>query len=761
MTITNVAPIRMVLPSAGVVPSYTQMYIGHQIPTDADVVGKSFWVTAGGTTTQRTFTDLTRAFTIIDNLASDTEYSILGAFYDQIIDSELLAARVGIQLSNEVQATTATPPSITDTTVSSQQLDVGVGSPVVTFTLAGAGETIEIDREVTDGSTIRWDSVYVGGFQPTVSVPVPQGTYRFRVRGTIRLPDGLTVESSNYSITSPVQVTYQFEGPSEPTSLTIALRENRDGIQSYDLFATWVWERGTGADIREFVLEYARSSDFAAGGEGWDSATLVNVGVSTQAILTNFPLGLEYRFRVRAISWGPIEDATTYSAETTVIVNESLVNVPAPTPNTAVDIGRYGITAYNIDDDLNKTQTFRIDAATGNVAIGALDQGIAPVSVDGTTGNVNISGRTITDEIVAASVVLANLDGMDNPVIRTSTKTDYAQASTGMWAGFDNSDSQFKFDLGNPTQYIRWTGDTLLISGNVQVNTPNGNVSLLEGVQGNFVANIYIESATQPTTPTGNAYPPSGWSTSPITGASDPVWISTAVVSSQNNQVIDESEWSVPIRFTGQQGEDGVASVTIYRVGSVAPPTPNSLAIPPPGWSTTPPVIPAGQRLYASVGERVGTDTSITGTWSAPIQFSGLDGEQGDPGIGTRGAGIYAQPLTGFTTFNVTSANAFFTANFSSTPVLNDVLTQYDPSSPTTAETRRWNGSEWVQSSLTVHGDAVIDGTLAANKIAASSAFLNEAGINVIYDNTAFSSGDPEANFTMKIDLQEGSITIR
>ena len=72
-----------------------------------------------------------------------------------------------------------------------------------------------------------------------------------------------------------------------------------------------------------------------------------------------------------------------------------------------------------------------------------------------------------------------------------------------------------------------------------------------------------------------------------------------------------------------------------------------------------------------------------------------------------------------------------------------------------------WTGSTWNTPALTVHGNMIVDGTVRAQSLAADTAFLAKAGINVIYDRAAALSGSPETNYKMKIDLANGLIHIR
>ncbi|QZI86690.1 hypothetical protein SIPHO036v1_150001 [Vibrio phage 70E38.1] len=75
--------------------------------------------------------------------------------------------------------------------------------------------------------------------------------------------------------------------------------------------------------------------------------------------------------------------------------------------------------------------------------------------------------------------------------------------------------------------------------------------------------------------------------------------------------------------------------------------------------------------------------------------------------------------------------------------------------------TAQWDGSSWVTATQTIHGNVIVDGSLRAESLIADDAFLQTLGVNNIYDNAAISSGNPVANYKMRISLVNGSIHIR
>ena len=134
---------------------------------------------------------------------------------------------------------------------------------------------------------------------------------------------------------------------------------------------------------------------------------------------------------------------------------------------------------------------------------------------------------------------------------------------------------------------------------------------------------------------------------------------------------------------------------------------------------------------------------------------------------GGAGNSFYSQAISGWSAWNSTQANQYFQSTFGRPPNDYDVLTQYNSTSPNTNATRMWDPSAssgvgaWVTSTLTVHGNVIVDGTIRAAKLVADAAIINELGAEVIYDKAAYAGNDPEANYKMKIDLVAGSIHIR
>lgn len=834
MTIKNIAPRKMII--GDIKTGYTKAYIPHSTYYDEDVVGKAFWL--NNSLYKRDYnTQLTNS--VLSGLDPNTEYNMVSSFYDTMVTDNMLSNQVGINLSDEVTFKTKENISLDSIDTFSLGLDIGVGVPQVSFHISGEADFINIySRDSLNGTS--YNKIYSGPNNNPTTIAINPGLYDFKVEGVISMPDGRTIDVSDPVENTNIDISYTFPTPEQPYALEYRVAKVMDGIERYDLQVSWDWDKGSGSNAREFVLYFVDEDEY--NNNKWANANKVNVGSARSTVLPSFPKDRKHYFKVLAVSWGPDADNYSESDESSFIIDDSTVIDNSFISDTDIEVTYDHIAAYKKSSG-KKEQTFRIDAGTGAVNIGLLNsKGVAPISFDPASGNVNVDGSVISQSIYSASFVLSNLSGQDNPSIRTSTKTSYGGPNEGMWAGFEGN--KFKFDLGSSTEYLRWDGDKLLISGKVKIGTPTGEVDIEKGIQGNFVANIYQENPTKPTQPTGTQYPPSGWSTSPIS-TGNTVWVSTAVINSKTNKVDSNSSWSEPIRFSAKSGKDGLGSIYVYTVSENKPAAPTGDTINPSGWDLAPsePVPP--KSVWMSTAIRVADNTTIEGSWSEPVKITGNDGAQGvdgDDGLtyytwvkyadsstggglsnsssgkeyigiaynklspteskdpddytwskykgdkgekgpqgnkgdkgdrgptgpkgsdgddGPRGPGLYSQAIPNLNNFQEYDAEKFFRDNFGGFPVKYDVITQYRSGDPSIAFTRQWDGAAWEEPAMVVHGDMVVDGTITTDKLVADQAFLQKMGVDIIYDNQALQTGDPESNYSMKIDLDKGSIHIR
>lgn len=560
--ITNQAPAKMALynPVAG----YKLAYIQHSIYTDYDVYDKSFWITEGENTIRQDYTDVTKFFTVLNNLKSGTTYSMIGAYLDSIIDAELRDAQVGFNLSDPISFTTKVAPEITAAYSTSQQVEVGVGSPIVNIETKGEADYVTIELKAIDSD--EWTIYYRGPLIPIIQFGgVPPGDYRVRISGQITLPDGYTVDSSGTKeFPSNLNVSYNFIPPSAPTDIEFKVAHILDGMERYDLRVEWQWEKGNGANLREFVVTYVDAASYAT--TGWQRAQVMNVSSSQKATIPSFPFGIAHKFKISSTAWGPDEDDVTDSETVDFIITEDTPIDNSFINETGIDVN-YAYIRGRLNDDGSWRQTFLIDAATGAINIGLLDEeGKAPISFDPTQRTVNIDGRVITKSIYSANFIMTNLDGTDNPAIYTQGKS-YGDTNSGIWMGMDNVLATPKLDIGNATQWIRYDGTTLRISSDVVIGTPNGDLPIQEGIQGKQTVFIYKLATSLPAKPVNDTnYPPATWSTTPPNrqNMTQNIYAATGTLDPVTNRLLTGTSWSDVFQFSGTEGsigEDGADGV--------------------------------------------------------------------------------------------------------------------------------------------------------------------------------------------------------
>ena len=636
--------------------SYTMLYVQHSFNTDVDLLGKAFWVyNQGGTQVKEwLITDpskITYTSATIPGLVQDTPYTVKGQFYDKMIDPELLAAKFGINISTQISLRTKKQPTFTNITVTATSVEVGVSSPTVNFFCSGDADFVEIQQKLSTGT--EWTAVYSGSLTSPISMIMPVGTYQFRLRGTISLPDGVTMETSQwYQYPSNIVIQYMAIPPSKPTSMNFLVQKIKDGIERYDVKVTWAWSRASGQQIKQFILEYVPLQQYTI--SGWQGSQKVNTSSTPYQILVNFPFNVPFKMRVTADSWGPNDgtmstssDAVSFLLDSTTPIADNFLK------ETGVEVGYYGINQYK-GTGATRVQTYKLDQATGNLSIGIADaQGKVPFIFDAVNNILSVSGRTITDIINSASFVLTNLTGTP-PALYSQEKPNYGNINQGIWMGYDAT-GKFKFDMGNSAQYVRWDGSNLRISGQVVIGTPGGDTSLDNALKGKSVVPIYQVQATQPQKPTATQYPPAGWYTSPpsYNPNTQKVWVSNGTIDPLLNQLIPGGIWSTPVQFSGSDGAQGVPGVNgennfksiVFIRSNSQPQTPTggSYASPLPttqGWSDG---VPSGTqklwsstRIFSSSGNAPqqstwSTPQQLTDTQSLEIMYSSVASSPGNP----------------------------------------------------------------------------------------------------------------------------------
>ncbi|HFZ8394666.1 TPA: hypothetical protein ACIPBC_001586 [Salmonella enterica subsp. enterica serovar Saintpaul] len=567
--ISNNAPAKMVLNS--IMTGYTLAYIQHSIYTDYDVIGRSFWLKLGEEVERRDYTGIDTFFVMINNLTPSSTYQVQGAFYDSIIDEELLEAKIGINLSNETNFKTKERPIITAARSESEPVDVGVGAPIVVVETSGEASYCTIELKSTASEDSEWVKYYIGALGTTIKFGgVPVGDYKIRISGQVTMPDGVTVDSSGYyEYPSVFTVAYNFVPPTAPTNIRFKAARIADGKERYDVRIEWDWLKGGGSNVREFLVSYIDSAEFAR--TGWAKAQKINVGAAQAATIVSFPWKVDHTFKVASIAWGPDKQDITESAPVTFILNEDTPLDNSFVNETGIEVN-YAYIKGKLNDNGTWRQTFLIDAATGAINIGLLDEeGKAPISFDPINRVVNVDGKVITRDINAANFIMTNLSGKDNPAIYTQGKS-WGDNNSGIWMGMDNASAKAKLDIGNATQWIRYDGDVLRISSGVVIGTPNGDVDIGTGLQGKQTVFVYKLATSLPAKPLEQDYPPPGWSKTPPnrTDMTQNIYATTGTLDPVTNKLLAGTSWSDVVQWSGTEGtigHDGQRGPGMYSLG--------------------------------------------------------------------------------------------------------------------------------------------------------------------------------------------------
>ena len=177
------------------------------------------------------------------------------------------------------------------------------------------------------------------------------------------------------------------------------------------------------------------------------------------------------------------------------------------------------------------------------------------------------------------------------------------------------------------TTYLWMTQATIVedsLSGTWSVPV---RISGENGKDGQWTNFVFKQSETQPTTPTGTAIIPSGWSDRPTSAGK--WWMIKATISGSSNTVI--GTWSIPVQVTGEDGVDGNYTDFKYAVNSslTVYPTINRTVRNPAGWSDVPPTTGEDEYLWLTQAI-INPDNTLSGQWSIPVRISGESGKDGE-----------------------------------------------------------------------------------------------------------------------------------
>lgn len=474
-----------------VIPSYSKVSVIHSVPTDEDAVGKAFWKYIGSSNTPSLDIregELSGAY-VLEGLVQNTAYRLEGCFYDAMIDADLLAERVNISISAPRAFVTKEAPYISNLAevFDPEYSDVGVRSSNISIELGGYAENYVI--EVNDGT--GWEFL-VQTPNTALTLTLPAGTYSFRTYGKISLTFGGQESSEPIEYGAMLAVTGSVSAPTAPFALTGSLGRIQDTFERYDLKLSWEWDRASGGNLRTFIikgiLDTTGTLTPTKTSPEWDAPLIQTSVVSANSVvLTGIPQGGRMFYRVEAIGY---DEIVTPSEHLLLIANEANVDTNY-VKETGIEVNYAHILAYTTDS-VGRHQTFKVDAATGEVSIGKVDPVAgAPITVDPETARVTVRGSVVTDNITAASFVMTQLSSTDRPHIRTANKSNYEDGNPGMYMGYNGNttDPKFQWEIGDYQNYIKWTGSKLSIKGDIEADT-----LLLTGAMPDAISDLVADS---------------------------------------------------------------------------------------------------------------------------------------------------------------------------------------------------------------------------------------------------------------------------
>jgi len=207
----------------------------------------------------------------------------------------------------------------------------------------------------------------------------------------------------------------------------------------------------------------------------------------------------------------------------------------------------------------------------------------------------------------------------------------------------------------------------------------------------------------------------------------------------------------------GSNGTDGlsVKVVELYQLGTSAPSIAGLTAVNynistnvisgNGSWQLSMPTPTSASGVYmttATASTKTPATAVVLSSWSTPILVAllgkdgkdgtnGTSGKDGSNGTGGRGsATVYA--ISSAAAWSDSTANTYFTTNYGAAgQILNDVMTQYNPSStPPWATTKFWNGltsasGSWATVTAAIDGNLLVTGTISGAKLAANTVIAN------------------------------------
>lgn len=376
-------------------------------------------------------------------------------------------------------------------------------------------------------------------------------------------------------------------------------------------------------------------------------------------------------FRGAANTWGQVVSAaatvTLYARHFDILGNSSAAAVQASVVVTAGDLvqdgtigedgapGPAGLSVAEINayirsgtppaDPTGGSFNFSNQTLTppGGWSVG-VPSGSDPVYVARGLATTSTPGATVTPTWGGAAAAFSDGQAVDVVFIRSASAPSTPPPSIGVPAGWyatvaslpAGSDPVWSSFGERSAPGSSWVWQSAVrVQGVDGAQGPQGPQGLA-GSAGTSVAeiNVYIRSASAPSTPSGGSFDfstqvltaPSGWSIG-LPSGSDPVYVARGLATAATPGATATPTWSTPaVAFSDGQSVDA-----IFIRSASQPSTPAPTAGVPAGWYSTPASVPASSNpLWTSFGRRTGP--AANWTWEAAVRVEGIDGAAGPQG---------------------------------------------------------------------------------------------------------------------------------
>ena len=561
---------------------YSKIRVIHNTPSDIDIASRSVWVKAAGanqsTANRVDTTYIGKDHLYVDTLTAgasyDFSFSLVDAFVSTssvLLNAQYTGAESVLSITEQNAISTKTPCTITNVTnVNNDQEQIGSPASTVQITFAGTAATSLVEASTDNFSTS--EVIYTGAISDNIiAITLSANTYKFRVTSYFTFSDGVVDTGSTDTFADEVSVSDNISAPANPTGLTASAVKILGNVASHNLKLDWSWVLGNTGQKQNTLVQYLEYNGTDTVLDWTNAVSEISLGIDHT--FNSVPYRKHLAVKVQVQGWNNnsstsltgrvfISEDTADSEETGYIL---AVDGESLSANTKVYIDSRYIQGF----DTNAEKTFEFDAATGNVTIGKTGtyngtEVEVPFQFDAETARLNISGQVITDEIVAADFVMGWLGGSP-PSFRTANRdatTGYSESTQGIWMGYSevNSEQKFRFALGDGSQYIKWNGSQLSISGNVTIGETGGTLG-----QKTKIVMYYKAGTTEPDAPTGGTFAnpaptESGWTTSIPNLATEPenAYLSQRTFTS-DGAAPQDTAWTAPGLFTtgGAQGGTG------------------------------------------------------------------------------------------------------------------------------------------------------------------------------------------------------------